>query len=77
MAKAIRRLPQAARQRVIEGIKALAQDPSPRGCEKLKKPFYRIRVGDYRIVYSVWDDQQVVEIDKMARRSETTYKPYQ
>jgi mRNA interferase RelE/StbE len=41
------------RQRVADQIDALGTDPRPQGCRKLKgrEDFYRIRVGDHRVVY--------------------------
>jgi mRNA-degrading endonuclease RelE of RelBE toxin-antitoxin system len=38
------------------------------------KGTYRIRVGDYRVIYLVLDDQQVIVVARVARRSETTYR---
>ncbi|PKQ37936.1 MAG: type II toxin-antitoxin system mRNA interferase toxin, RelE/StbE family [Actinobacteria bacterium HGW-Actinobacteria-1] len=49
-------LPAADRARIMERIGALADDPRPHGCEKLSAlERYRIRVGDYRIVYAIED----------------------
>lgn len=40
-------------QRVIARIRALARDARPKGCEKLYEDIYRVRVGDFRIIYLV------------------------
>lgn len=58
------------RDRIRAKIDALAEDPRPRGCEKLEgmKASYRVRVGDYRIVYAVSDELRTVEIVRIANR---------
>jgi mRNA interferase RelE/StbE len=50
------------RQRIVTRIRSLARDPRPLGSEKLsgKGDLYRIRVGRYRVVYSVGDAELVV-----------------
>ncbi|MEW6607702.1 MAG: type II toxin-antitoxin system RelE/ParE family toxin [bacterium] len=60
--------------KVAQAIRNLAVDPRPRGVRKLSKRVYRIRVGDYRIVYSIFDDKNLIVIDKVDRRKERTYK---
>ena len=57
-----------------KAIWALAQEPRPRGVKKLKGPFYRIRVGDWRIIYSVFDKDQLVIVGKVARRTKRIYE---
>jgi mRNA interferase RelE/StbE len=65
----IEALPVADRRRVIERIGRLAADPRPPGCEKLTSlEQYRVRQGDYRIVYSVEDDVLTVWIVKVGNR---------
>lgn len=56
------RLPERARRRALSAIVALADEPRPSGCKKLKgyQRRYRIRVGDYRIIYEVFDAELVV-----------------
>jgi mRNA interferase RelE/StbE len=58
------------RQRVVERIQALAENPRPLGCEKLsgKHPRYRIRQGSLRILYEIKDDELVVYVVKVADR---------
>lgn len=53
----LRRLPKTDRERVSDAIAALAEDPRPPGCKKLvvKPEAWRIRVGDYRVVYRIDD----------------------
>ena len=62
-------IPKNDLQRIIKRIRLLTKDPRPRGCEKLsRQERYRIRQGNYRIVYSVQDDQLNVQIVKIAHR---------
>ena len=58
------------RQRVVERIQRLAENPRPHGCEKLsgKHPRYRIRQGTFRILYEIEDDELVVYVVKVADR---------
>lgn len=49
------------RQRIVRKIESLADNPRPKGCEKLSgRDRYRVRQGKYRIVYGVEDDALVV-----------------
>jgi len=63
--------------RVRAAIEALADNPRPIGVKKLGGKVHRIRVGPYRIIYSIHDEERVVVIDKVARRRERTYKEFQ
>jgi mRNA interferase RelE/StbE len=60
------------RQRVVERIRALAQDPRPAGCEKLSGHHdrYRVRQGVYRVVYSISDKDLLVQVVKVGHRRE-------
>ncbi|PWB70533.1 MAG: type II toxin-antitoxin system mRNA interferase toxin, RelE/StbE family [Holophagae bacterium] len=60
------------RRQIIERIGKLASDPRPRGCEKLAGASgrFRVRQGAYRIVHAVADDERVVVVFKVGRRSE-------
>jgi len=58
-------------QRIMERIAALAENPRPFGCEKLTgQEKYRIRQGDYRIIYSIQDTQLTVWVVKVGHRRE-------
>ena len=63
-------------ERMRDALRGLAGDPRPHGVRKIKgaKKAYRIRVGSYRVVYEVYDDDSLVLILQVARRSETTYR---
>lgn len=67
--KEIRDLPRDVRLRVVNRISSLASDPRPKGCEKLAAADgYRIRVGAYRVVYTIEDRVLLVEIVRVAHR---------
>jgi len=62
-------------RRVTERIRGLAQNPRPSGSEKLSgQDRYRIRQGDYRIVYAVDDETRTVEVVKIGHRREVYRK---
>ncbi len=63
------RLPIGVARRVWEKLLTLEREPRPRGAAKLEGiEGYRIRVGDYRIVYLVDDDSRVVDVVRIGHR---------
>lgn len=68
--KALRRLDNPLRQRIRQKINQLAVTPRPPGCIKLAgyDNLYRIRVGDWRISYSIEDDRLIVLVVEIAPR---------
>ena len=58
------------RRRIVEAIQTLAVDPRPSACKKLagREAAYRLRIGDYRIVYTVNDREIIVEVIKFGHR---------
>ena len=60
------------RQRIVATILALADEPRPVGSEKLagERDRYRVRVGRYRIVYSIADDELLVLVVRVADRKD-------
>ena len=65
----LRRLPANDIQRILGKIELLADDPRPRGCEKLSGlERYRVRQGVYRIVYEIDDDTVIVTVVKVGHR---------
>ena len=70
--RAFRKLRGEARGRLVEAIWSLADDPTPPGCRKLvgRRYFYRIRVGDYRIVYEVDTQAEQATIHYVRHRRE-------
>ncbi len=70
-AKELDEIPTKDLQKIVKRIQALAQNPRPAGSQKLStKEQYRIRQGDYRIVYSIDDKALVVDIVKIGHRRE-------
>jgi len=71
----LRALPKQDVRRIAERIRGLAHNPRPPGNEKLSgQERYRIRQGDYRIVYAVDDEGHAVEIVKIGHRREVYRK---
>ncbi len=69
--RALDRLPKTDFQAVVEAVKELAQTPRPRGVEKVKSTgLWRIRRGNYRIIYAIDDDQQIIIIVRVGYRRE-------
>ncbi len=68
----LRRLPTRLHNRIISAIQALADEPRPSGCRKLTgaERDWRIRVGDYRIVYEIDDDAREVRVNRVRHRRE-------
>jgi mRNA interferase RelE/StbE len=62
------------REKVIDAIESLGSNPRPTGIVQLAPNIYRLRVGDYRVIYKVFDDDSAVLIGKVDRRSEDTYR---
>ncbi len=60
------------RQRIVLRIQSLAENPRPFGCEKLSGRFdrYRVREGKYRIVYSIDDQDFLVDVVKIGHRKD-------
>lgn len=77
--KELKKLPAKAQDKIFEKIDRLAQEPRPHGVKKLKEfdlpnlvfdSYYRIRVGNYRIVYSIEDEIITVTIVKIGNRQD-------
>ena len=66
------RLPDSVSARILPRIKALATDPRPRGSKKLSggNDEWRIRVGDYRVVFTIDDEEKRVRVTRIAHRRE-------
>ena len=67
--KEMDRLPESVFERLVEAILSLERDPRPRGAKKLRGvEDYRLRAGQYRILYSVEDRERVVVISAVGHR---------
>ncbi len=71
-AKAIRDMPRDVGRRLTAKAASLADDPRPHGVRKLRgaDDLYRVRVGDYRLIYSIDDERLTVLVVKAADRKE-------
>ena len=69
--KEIRAINGGVRLRLIRSIRSLATEPRPAGCRKLVGAAnrWRIRVGDYRVIYSIDDEERLIEIIAARHRS--------
>ena len=70
--KELESLPNSLLARVIHKIESLAKDPRPAGCKKLKgyKDQWRIRIGDWRVVYIIDDATRLASVTRIAHRRE-------
>ena len=67
----LRALPKADLRRLTDRIRGLANAPRPPGHEKLSsQEYYRVRQGDYRVVYAIDDDHRIVTLIKIGHRRE-------
>ena len=75
--KELKRIPAKMQDRIFEKIDGLAQEPKPNGHKKLKnfdmpgsdqEEYYRIRVGDYRVIYTIEATEITVFVLKVAHR---------
>jgi len=78
-AKELKRIPAKMQDRIFEKIEGLADEPKPHGHKKLKNfaisgndqdDYYRIRVGDYRVIYTIEDELITIFIMKIAHRKD-------
>lgn len=70
--KDLRRIPQQEGARIVAAVAELRDEPLPHGSEKLAGAdyTYRIRVGDYRIIYELLRSSRLVEIQRVRHRKE-------
>lgn len=72
--KQLRRIPKKQQERLVDTMRSFREEPRPRGCEQLQADLYRVRVGSYRMIYTVFDQEVVVVLCKVGRRSGKTYR---
>lgn len=65
-------LPRKPRERIAAHIEALGFEPRPRGVKKLsgEDDLYRIRVGNYRVIYAIRDDRLIVIVLRLGHRKD-------
>lgn len=69
--KELRKIPKNDQQEIIHKIYTLNENPKPHGCEMLQGKFsgyYKIRFGNYRIIYEIIDSKLIVIIVKVGNR---------
>ena len=67
--KSINALSKDIKTRIISATMSLGDNPRPSGCKKLKsRDAYRIRVGEYRVIYEILDDVLIVQVVRVANR---------
>lgn len=71
-ARQVKKLPRPARDRILDAIEDLGEDPRPHGVKKLsgEQTAWRIRVGEYRVIYDVFDSELVVTVVRAGHRRE-------
>lgn len=71
-AKEVRKLDTQIRRRILAGIAELERDPRPHGVRKLSgyENAWRVRVGDYRVLYEIADGRVLVTVFRVAHRRE-------
>jgi mRNA interferase RelE/StbE len=74
--KCLDKLPRPIRQRVVDALKHLQNNPRPTGAIKLvgEENFWRIRIGNYRVVYEIHDKQLLILVLRVAHRKDA-YRP--
>ena len=70
--KELRRLPVRVIEKIIGVLKSLEENPRPVGCKKLKgyKNLWRVRVGDYRLIYAIEDVIMLVDVREIGHRKD-------
>ena len=70
--KELERLPGKLVERIVAKLEGLAAEPRPSGCKKLKggDREYRIRIGEYRAVYTIDDGKLIVSVTRVRHRSD-------
>lgn len=70
--KELKKLDKQTIRRILQAVEKLANNPYAKGCKKLagSKSVYRIRIGDYRVVYDIQSSTITIEIIKVGHRRE-------
>ena len=70
--KELQKLPHPIITRVVAAVSELSNEPFPHGVKKLvgSEFSYRIRVGDYRVVYKVFENRLIIEIVRVRHRKD-------
>jgi len=67
----LEKIPRRDLGRIVAKVRSLGENPRPEGCQKLSaQERYRIRQGDFRIVYAIMDEERTIVIFKIGHRSD-------
>lgn len=71
-AKELSKLPSTINNRIVKAVLNLSDDPRPQGSKKLKggSENWRIRIGDYRVIYAIDDEILIVDVRKVGHRKD-------
>lgn len=71
-ARQVKKLPRPTRDRILDAIEDLGEDPRPHGVKKLsgEQTAWRIRIGEYRVIYDIFDAELVVTVVRAGHRRE-------
>lgn len=74
--KELKKLDKRAISRIIKSIEELKESPFPSGCKKLQGSYntYRYRIGQYRIIYSIYANKLIIEIIRIGHRRDVYKK---
>jgi len=69
--KELRKITKPFGLRILRAIEKLAHNPRPAGCKKLvESDSYRIRINDYRVIYTIKDSELIIDVIKIAHRKQ-------
>lgn len=70
--KQIKKIPRADKEKILDKIESLAMNPRPHGYKNLAsdRELLRVRVGNYRIIYAIYEETVVVNVLRVADRRE-------
>ena len=69
--KQLEKLTEETVEAILEAIEGLEIEPRPAGCKKLKgREAYRIRIGDYRVIYEIFDNKLLVLVVTIGHRKD-------
>ena len=73
--KELEALPVSFKLKILEKIEQLGYEPYPHGCKKIKGTMqsYRIRIGDYRVIYDIDGKKKIIDI-VVIRHRQSAYK---